>query len=276
MGAQGTEQLRKYHPSGKYSISGIDVDENGDYRSSYDVYIQDQTSDIVDLYLSRILAEITLADDAAVNTRFCSLAPGHGAVVGNWLCIKTNGNWYHGRILTVIGDNITIDMPFNRTYESGQPARIISPDMNVDGSVTPVVFRCGPGPGQKWDITRMLLLIRDDATMYDGKFGGLPELPVGIMIRAKKSDAEYENLFTARNNGAFAVRTSDAYYTEPSRGPSGQSGFRVHRAFSGQDRNGVVIRLDGDTGGEFQIIVNDNLTGLTHMRAVIQGHIVED
>ena len=45
MGAQGTEQLRKYHPSGKYSISGIDVDENGDYRSSYDVYIQDQTSD---------------------------------------------------------------------------------------------------------------------------------------------------------------------------------------------------------------------------------------
>ena len=110
MGAQGTEQLRKYHPSGKYSISGIDVDENGDYRSSYDVYIQDQTSDIVDLYLSRILAEITLADDAAVNTRFCSLAPGHGAVVGNWLCIKTNGNWYHGRILTVIGDNITIDM----------------------------------------------------------------------------------------------------------------------------------------------------------------------
>lgn len=53
-------------------------------------------------------------------------------------------------------------------------------------------------------------------------------------------------------------------------------GSVFRRSFAGQDKNGVVIRLNGDQGDEFQVIVQDNLTGLTHFRTVVQGHVVED
>ena len=66
----------------------------------------------------------------------------------------------------------------------------------------------------------------------------------------------------------------DATYIDDTLGPSGEYGFRTRRTFGGQNKNGVVIRLDGEDDS-FQLIVQDDLTGLTFMEAVAQGHVVD-
>lgn len=270
-----SRQKRVWIGGGEYIWTSIDVDSTGAIRTSWDVYLQDQTTDVVDLYLCRDLGEAVIKDTALVNTRRVVLQPGHGFVVGNYLCMRNNGSWYQGRAISISGDTIIVDMPLNHTYSAGTTIKRTSPDMNVNGATTPVTFRIYPTAGHKWDITRILILIRDDAAMDDGKFGALAELANGLVIRAKRSDAAYENIFAARSNGSFANRTYDAQYIDATLGPSGQYSLRIRRTFGGQDKNGVVVRLDGDQGGEFQAIVQDNLTGLTHFRIIAQGHVVE-
>jgi len=129
----------------------------------------------------------------------------------------------------------------------------------------------------KWDITRMLGVIRDDAAMDDGKFGAIVNgLTNGVMFRIKKTAERYNNLFNARTNAEFAIRTYDVQYTDATLGPSGQYGLRFRRSFNGFDKNGVVVRLDGMKGEELQVIVQDDLRSLAYFSIVIQGHVVED
>lgn len=47
------------------------------------------------------------------------------------------------------------------------------------------------------------------------------------------------------------------------------------RSFGGQDKNGVVIRVDGDLGESLELLIQDDLTGLETFRIVVQGHVVE-
>lgn len=241
-----------------------------------DVAVQDQHSDIVDVYMCTFLNAVTLASAATVNTRTVTLEAGHGFVVGDVLCMK-NGTWYQGRVINVATNVITVNQPFNETFPIGFVGNRTNSNMAVNGSVTPVTFTMRPPEGKKWDITRLLMVIRDDAAMDDGKFGAITGgLAVGTMFRVKKSATQYNNLFNARTNGEFAIRAYDVQYTDATLGPSGQYGLRVRRSFNGYDKNGVVIRLKGDGVEEFQIVVQDDLTSLAYFQAVIQGHVVEE
>jgi hypothetical protein len=271
-----TSQKRTFWNDGSFSWNVVIAGEDGTQKTTFDVAIQDQTTDIVDQYLCTELGRDTLAVTVAADVRTITLQAGHSFVVGNFACMRTNGNWYQGRVISVNGNDITLDQPTNRQFLAGTIVRRTSPDMNINGSVNRVVFAMQAPTGTQWDITRMIIIIRDDAAMDDGKFGGLTELTNGVMFRKKNGDGTFMNLFAARNNGQFAARTYDADYTSATTGPSGQYGLRIRRSFNGFDKNGVVIRLDGDTQEQFQVIIQDNLTGLTHMRVVIQGHLVED
>ena len=52
--------------------------------------------------------------------------------------------------------------------------------------------------------------------------------------------------------------------------------MRSRITWGGQSKQGVVIRLDGDTNDSFVAVVRDNLTGLNKFRVKVQGHVVED
>lgn len=43
----------------------------------------------------------------------------------------------------------------------------------------------------------------------------------------------------------------------------------------GQNKNGVVVRLNGDTQYKLEIINQDDLTGLSKLAHVFQGHVVQ-
>jgi hypothetical protein len=254
-----------------YSNTGnaLKVNVNG----ATDVFIQDQTTDIVDLYLHKhIGSDITITSNTAVGDRTINVASGHGAVAGNVVCLKEGERYYQGTILSVTATKITLDTPLDYAFTTGAYCSPTTIDLNVDGSVTPVEFHIRPNVGVKWDITRVMFYIEGTGTMDSGLFGDIAALTNGVVLR--KKDGTYKNIFNVKSNGDFANRAYDISYD--SRAPAGTSAVRVRRSFGGQDKNGVVVRLDGTSLDELEILVQDNLTGLVNFYVIAQGHIVED
>jgi len=111
------------------------------------------------------------------------------------------------------------------------------------------------------------------AAMDDSKFGSLDALTNGVVLR--KKNGEVKNIFVVSDNGGIAERCYDTDY--PTKVPAEIYAFRARRTFGGQDKNGVVVRLDGSESEELQIIIQDALSGgtLTKFAVVAQGHVVE-
>ena len=253
----------------------------------HDVFIQDQHSDIIDLHLCRHIDDVTILSDTEIDEYSVSISCSTTPVAGNMVCFKEGYSFYQGEILSVVDDTggeytITIDVPLDFAFTTGATCSLRSPNLNIDGSSTPVVFYVSPSglvdpsyatQGQKWDITRIIFAITDATAMDDAKFGGVTALTNGIIVRKKNN--YYKNIFNAKSNGDFALHAYDVTYVPDTLGPAGEYGLRVRRSFAGPEKNGVTIRLDAETDDEIQIIVRDNLTGLTGFQAVVQGHIVQ-
>ena len=106
----------------------------------------------------------------------------------------------------------------------------------------------------------------------DALFGNLTALTRGVVLR--KADGINHTIFNAKTNGDFALRMYDIAYTDRAV-PSQSYGLRGRSTFAGQDKRGVVIRLDGDNSEELELLVQDDLSTLTSFRIVAQGHVVE-
>lgn len=243
-------------------------------NDSVDVFLQDQTTGIVDYCICKPDQQTTLTVDASAGDTVLNVVDTTGVDVGNVLTVQKNAYITQAVVQSTTATTITLNVPLDTSYSIGDVVVTGSYDMNVDGSVTTQVFRVKPPLGVKWDITRLLMTINDDATMDDGKFGGLTALTKGILFRS--GNGTLRNIFWAKTNGELALRAYDVAYIDGTLGPSGQEGLRFRRSFGGQDKNGVVIRLDGDAGDALEILVQDDLRGLTGFRAIAQGHVVEE
>jgi hypothetical protein len=239
-----------------------------------DVNIQDQTTTTIDLYLNQMLnSGALLGSPIAADDKVITLVGGHGAVVGNCLCVKEGSSFYQGIITNVAVNNITVDTPFDVAHTTAAEVEIGNINLNINGSVTPVVFEVGPlvGSGDKWDITRMQGAIRDATAMDDGLFGGVTALTNGVYFRRNNGTAK--NLFNIKTNGDIRLRSDEANYAAKAK--SGEYGISFTRTWAGQENSGVTLRLDSADGDTFQAIVQDDLTGLIEFNIIIQGHVVE-
>ena len=245
------------------------------------MFIQDQTSQVLNLELCRTIQNLDIAASTTMDARTVQVIAGTAPIVGNHLCLKQGTAIYQNAIIAVSGASspftVTLDTPLDFAFTTAAVANETSTNMAVNGSVTPVVFRVSPqglSEGTRWDITRVIFVIRSSATpaMDDGKFGNLTSLTNGVVLRV--SDGYTKNIFNVKNNGEFALQAFDANYS--SAAPAGTAAFRCRRTFNGQEKNGVVIRLAASTSDELQVIVQDNLSGLTSFKAIAQGHFVEE
>lgn len=241
------------------------------------VFLQDQTTDPVDAKLNEGLFESTIAVLTVIDTRTVTLAPGHGAVIGNQIAVVDPLSptiFFLGVVLGVAGDVLTLDSLVNRVYAIGSIVRIANTSLIVDGSVTPRVFSVRPIPGLVGDITRLIVSIEDDGTMDFSKFGSIAPLVNGCMLRVKRPSGEFVNLFNWKTNGDFILRSFDHSFETKTGG--GSHSFVSRSTWGGQSKRGVVLRLDGGTGEEVQIVVQDDLTGLDKFEAVVQGHLIQE
>lgn len=246
-----------------------------------DVFLQDQHTEIIDLLLAKLVQIITIEINTNLFDNVLTVSSSIEPTDGNIACLKEGTAFYQGFILSHIanGENwdLILDTPLDFAYTIAGGCSERDPDLsNYIGTIeNPVIFAVTPAnlaPGTRWDITRVTMVMIDSSTMDDSKFGGITSLINGIVLRYVNTIIK--NIFNVKNNGEFALRAYDVSYAD--RAPAGFFGIRIRRSFSGQDKNGVTIRLNGDTRDELQLILQDDLTGLDKFNIVVQGHVVEN
>lgn len=243
-------------------------------NQSIDVSIQDQTSPIIDFYLMQELEDLTLANTAVIDSYELTVTDASNFTVGEYVGIQEGVNNFQAQVQSIAVNTLTLDTPLDFAYSTSAQIKRKNRELAVNGSVTPVILRLGPTSGVAWDITRVVGSIVDNNNPDDTKFGGISGgITNGIVLRSK-GDLSTNIIFNTKTNGELAERMFDVNYSDRA-GGAGSYGVRFKRTFAGQDKNGVVIRLDGDNNDEFQMIVQDDLTSLSSFHIVVQGHIVE-
>ena len=247
-----------------------------------DVFIQDQTTPQISIYLGQSLdAGVLFRSSQVVNVETLNITTtGTTPVVGNYLCAKEGAFFSQIEIVSVtpVAGNdydVGIAVPLDHAYTVAANICLQNCNMNVNGSITPVEFFVSPfgaGAGTQWDITRMLVSMTHPSAGDDGLFGNLPALTNGNYFRIE--DGTNFNLFNAKENADFAMEGYDIAY--PSRsGGGGVNGTRARITFNGQDKRGVVFRLAADTSDQFLGSVRDDLSTLTSYRVKVQGQVVD-
>lgn len=242
--------------------------ENLEPDGALRVRLQDNPAELVNVRLCNILQNVTLASNTAIGDEAITLVAGHGTVAGNIICLKQNGRFYQAVVLSVATDTINLDTPLDYAFTVAATAHRSTGQLAVDGSSSAVTYKVSPPAGTKWDIYGFSLNLMDGDQMDDGKFGGITALTKGVVVR--KKDGTYKNIFTVKTNGDLAIQLGNIDYS--SKAPSGTYGLTATTYF--QERYGVAMRLDAELEDELQIIVRDNLSGLSSFTGFIWGHVV--
>jgi hypothetical protein len=261
------------------ALSNLKVNVDG----SLDVRNQDQTTPDISFYLAQILDTITILANTAVDDETLDVeTTGSTPVVGNYVCLKEGTAFLQVEIISVTpisGNQYTIGIaiPLDFAFTTAGGCSLQNVDMNVDGSVTPVLFKVSPSgldDGTEWDITRMIIIATMTSAGDDGKFCNLSALTNGVYFRTK--DGITQNLFNAKENADFAEEAAGDLNYQVRSGGGGTHGMRGRITFNGQDKRGVVKRLAATTNDEFQAFVRDDLVdvSLIKLRVKLQGQVV--
>lgn len=244
-------------------------DERGDV--GVPVFIQDQTTPVLDLRFVERLGSFQLATPTTANTRTITAKAGHGITVGKIIELQNPNNFCQARVLTVNVNTITIDSEIGDIYPADTDFPLSSDDMRVDGSITPRVFTLKPDAGQSGDINAIQFAIQSANAMDFSSFGSVPALPVGCLVRVKRPNGALINLFNFKTNGELVIRGINHYFQTKVGG--GLNSFVSQIAFNGQQNRGVTIRLNGSLGEELQFVIQDNLSiiGQDYIRATAYG-----
>lgn len=264
------------HQEGTPDLSPLveSIEVTADGNVGVGVFVQDQTTQAIDIFFHVDKGDVTTATVATQGQYSVDLDPGHGAAIGDIIISKTAENYVQALITNVVGDTITVNTPWSRTFPIGTTVELGSPDLNVLGSTaSPVIFHIDPSTVQNIDITRIIINIIDDNNMDFTTFGGLTALTNGCALRKKNADGNFTNYFAWRSNDELIERSFD--HTFQSKFGGGSHGFVARSTWAGQDKRGVAIRVNGANLEELQILVQDDLTGLDKFRVVAQGHIVQ-
>lgn len=243
------------------------------------VMVSDQTSPPLDLYFTipDVPNFTTLANLQAIDDKEIELASVTGFVDDTYVGIfsPTDGRFYFGNQLGApVSSVITLDTPLDFAFPVGSNVVPTSRDLNVNGSVTPViasVTASGPVANKSVDITRIIVSMVLATQPDDGLFGNIAALTNGIVLR--RNDGEVRNIWNVKANADLAALAYDVTYTARSV-PQGSYGMRCRYTFAGQDKHGVAVRLD--PGDFLQLIIQDDLEALTEFRIIAAGHIVQD
>lgn len=275
VGEAGTAGLIGY--LGKATRFGREILAPVESNGAIPVNIQDQHTKALDIPFIQNLTPTTLSVKANPDDRTVTVTSTAGFTAGASIILAAAGNFYYGvQIGAVAGNVVTLDTPIDSLFPAGSIIFPGSHHMNVDGSSTTQIFQIGPvgGPAGvstiELDITRVLGYIEDATTMDDAKFGGGTALTNGIVLRVNNSTLS--NVWNIKTNGEIGLLCFDTQYTD--KAPSGFYGLRFRNTYAGQAKHGVTLRLQ--PGQTLQILIQDDLTGLTSFQMMAQGHFVTD
>ena len=251
--------------------------ENNDGQGCLAVCVQDQVTETQDALFNQQTGTFTLAADTTASTQTTlnytfTATGGHGLVVSDEILLLDTiaDRALQSVVVNVATDTITIDRPIDHAYPSATTlGRIVTSNMAALGSlVAPQIFTFRTGTDAV-DVTRLILTMLGGSTaMDDGKFGNIPALTNGLVLRVY--NGLHKTIFNFKTNSDIKQFCYDVNYSDNA--PAGSTGLSARITFGGQDKHGVVIRVSGDE--VLQWVVQDDLTGLTSMVGSVQGHKV--
>ena len=262
-----------------------------------DVFIQDQTSPAFEHYLYEILNAVVIANNSAKGANQLTLSGGHNFVdplnfAVDYIVIHyidqdqptdaLKYRFYQGRVIDVTANviDLGIHIPFAIDTTKIDAAWRVNTNMAlaVGTFANPVRFFTTPVNGIKLDMTRVMIDMIATAEADDGKFGGGTPLVNGMFF-GFEGDNFTEYLVNIIDNGGFRSTAFDVNYTARTV-PAGSYGVSTRKTFSGQDKYGVTIRLDGSAHDQFVAYIQDDMTlsarELDRLRIKAMGHLVVD
>ncbi len=173
----------------------------------------------IDFYLSQAIGmPKLLGADTVVDDYEIEMITGHGLIAGDEILLAEDGDdprSYNGKIISVATNLLTMDTPIDTVFSAAGAVVIqTTKEMTVDGSTTVQKFDIPNSSDVEFHITRIIMHITDEEEMDDAKFGSLPELARGVVLRQKFNDGSYNNIFNVKNNGEFGELAYDLTYQD--------------------------------------------------------------
>lgn len=247
----------------------------GETNGGWPVNIQDQTTPPVLIPAHKVTVTTTLTATVTLDTNTCTVTSAASMTVGDMILFtSTTGDRYMWAWITVIaGTTITISSYFDYAFESGQEVSACSTNLGVNGSATRQIFslRAGEPAGGinlTVDVTRIIIQMLTATAPVLSDFGDIAGgITNGILCR--KTDGTYQNIFTTRTNEEIQSLAYDMQLYS-ALGVT-DNGLSARLTFAGQEKIGVALRIS--TAEDLQFIVHDDLSSITDIRIMIQGHV---
>ena len=265
--------------------SVLNVPDRGD--KGLGVYVQDQSTEVLNIsFLQSLFSNLSLLNDTQIDSKVITLSPGHGLVAGSLpldhyplstagaimeIASGSTGRFIQAEIVSVVGNVVTLDQAIGDVF-TVEDAHVHVGQGNlmlVDGSVTPVIFSVKPDTNQEGDITSITFAASGPDAMDFSTMGGDAPLINGIVFRSVRSDGSYKNIANFKTNGDMILFAYNALPLVPKAG-NATKGLAIRSTFSGQENQGVVLRLSGKANESLQIVVQDNLTAVTRATETIR------
>lgn len=248
------------------------VGEVDDFR---DVADQDQHTPTVIVKFNQVHDSTTLASEALINQREIVVTSSTGIVVGSYVILFSlvTQRFYFGEATDITGTpTIILDTPLDSTFPAGTFVDIAITDLSVNGLTTPQTFGlrglgAPPGVDIQVDIERILFTCVADSAVSASLFADLPALLNGLVLRVRNGTTH--NTFNIKSNRELAGLMFDFDVSAATNPQQGEDGFKTRFTIS---RLGVVIRLA--VGEDLELIVQDNLLGITILECIAEGSIV--
>lgn len=235
-----------------------------------DVFVQDQTTSLFQYFLmNNQKTGITLTSPIAIGDTVINVSAGHGFTAGGEYIAGTgDSTFFQQRVVSVAVNAITIGAPILVPFPIAG-TRIIRGDieMDVNGSITPVTYRCSVSGITPVDIDTVLVTMQHPAASDDSLFGDLAALTNGLLIQ-KIGDTPIQPISIAmRSNQDFREFGAEIEYTQK----AGGGNFSTNITFDLRKLYGVVVRLDPRNNDCLDGIVRDNISALIRLRVSVIG-----
>jgi len=219
--------------------------------------------------------ETTISTASLVNDYIINVANTAGFAIGDSLHINTGSVEFTHPAIKAIGagtpGTFTLDRRLDKAHDIGDEIAkaVINISSQIGTLASPQLYIAFPEPGEVWHVTNFTLAMGHGSAGDFGKFGDLAALTNGVILRAKVSD-NYGTLTNWKTNGDINIDTGELSFHLRS-GGGGTHGTAANGAFKA--RTGAVLRLDGDQGDQFELYIQDDLTGLDFFSMKVQGHL---
>lgn len=245
----------------------------GSLSGAINVHNADVHNVPVNDFVHRHTDETTLTVATNIGDTQITIADATGFVVGAYVHLgpaTTPIEPIHPRITVVAGTIITLDRPLDFTHAIGDLAIVSIVNLVTDSVLAtlenPIVYRYLPHAGEVEHITRLLLEIIHTAAGADDRFGSIPALVNGVVLRATVN-GQTGTFTNWKDNGDIKLDMFDVNYSDKVGG--GNFGTNGRGSFSRID---TVIRLDPAQNDFIEVLIQDDLEALVDFRIKMQGH----